>query len=247
MMDDEYEERTMAFVPDTSIPSARHRAAPEAVQTLSIEQKEHQLLLTGPAGAVPEPDTLVDALPYVDLQYNDPALRAQVEALITAEMGLSTKAPEEYLVDKGMADEYEFNAHDSVFLQTEWDRVAAGKAQTPLDMSAYKVEPPPEEQRDSLDAWQKAVNNAYAQLEHTHTRLMNLELLTKFGPNAWKLHTEQLQSYKTSVDNNLADCQQDIENLNRKRKAEQLQAGSRFRQLETNEKFSTRHIVLHII
>lgn len=95
-------------------------------------------------------------------------------------------------------------------LQTEWNRIRSGIAQTPLDQSRYKVgvfpcicvillplrlslgarcfqffslvflpahplpvpqvPPPPENERDSLVAWQKAVDNAHAQLEQTHNR-----------------------------------------------------------------------------
>jgi len=233
-MGEEYEERTMAFVPDTSVPSSRMRAEPQEVHMKTLKAQEHHLMLTGPEGEVQtESDILIDALPYIDLQYSDGNMRASVEKLIAEEMGRSTKAPEEYLAESGMAEEYEFNSHDSVFLQTEWDRVSQNIEQTPMDTTRYKVEPPPEAERDSLEAWQKAVDNAYAQLEHTNTRIVNLELMTKFGPNAWRTYSEQLQSFKTSLGNNLNDCKQDIENLHRKRKAEQLQAGSNLRQLET--------------
>jgi len=232
-MTEEYEESTMVYLPDNSVPSARHVAAPLSVQAKALQFNEHQLLLTGPAeDFAAAQDVVVDALPYIDSQYNDPEVQAQVERMIEREMNKSTKAPDEFLADKGMSEEYEFNAHGSTFLQTEWERICAGRAQTPLDTSAYKVSPPPDSERGSLEAWQKAVDNAYSQLEHTNTRLMNLELMTKFGPNAWKLHTEQLQSFKSSLENGLKDCHQEIENLNRKRKSEQLSTGAKLRQLE---------------
>ena len=48
-----------------------------------------------PALALPAPTTAVDALPYVDAQYNDPAMKRQVDALVEAEM--RTFTPGDYL------------------------------------------------------------------------------------------------------------------------------------------------------
>ena len=48
-----------------------------------------------PALALPAPTTVVDALPYVDMQYNDPAMKRQVDAMVEAEM--QTFTPGDYL------------------------------------------------------------------------------------------------------------------------------------------------------
>eukprot|EP00965_Chrysotila_dentata_P224168 6194020-Pleurochrysis_carterae.AAC.3 len=48
-----------------------------------------------PMAALPAPRTQLDCLPYVDTQYNDPAVRKQVDALVQAE--LKTFKPAEYL------------------------------------------------------------------------------------------------------------------------------------------------------
>ena len=48
-----------------------------------------------PALALPAPTTPIDALPYVDSQYNDPKMKKQVDQLVQAEM--KTFAPGDYL------------------------------------------------------------------------------------------------------------------------------------------------------
>jgi pre-mRNA-splicing factor SPF27 len=39
---------------------------------------------------------------------------------------------------------------------------------------------------NDYSAWLAATNNAHAQLEHQLNRISNLELLLKYGANAWR-------------------------------------------------------------
>lgn len=41
-----------------------------------------------------------------------------------------------------------------------------------------------------LAAWGKACDNAHAQLEHQLNRITNLELMLKYGANAWRAQTQ---------------------------------------------------------
>lgn len=41
-----------------------------------------------------------------------------------------------------------------------------------------------------LNAWTKACDNAHAQLEHQMNRITNLELLLRYGANAWRAQTQ---------------------------------------------------------
>lgn len=93
---------------------------------------------------------------------------------------------------------YELNFTKSLFLQQEMDRVAKGEPIKPLDVSRYKLERPSGETERDVKAWKAARDNAQAQLEHQHTRIMNLELMNKYGTNAWRQHNE--------VDNLLKFC-----------------------------------------
>ena len=82
-------------------------------------------------------DVLIDALPYIDSQYSDDAeLHALVDSLIQQEM--ARMVPRDYLAAfPAPASSAAFA--ESVFLQAELARVAAGTAQTPFLPSFAKV------------------------------------------------------------------------------------------------------------
>jgi len=171
-------------------------------------------------------DVSLDALPYIDFQYSDENLKNQVDALVASEMGKSLHTPEEYLERLGL-EEPELKLTNSIFLETEWKRVLERKAQTPLDTSRYTVQPPTEEDKTNLEAWQKAVQNAQAQLEHQTNRLVNLELMKRFGGNAWKTYNQHLQFMERSIQNLMKSKKEETDVLNRKRKQEQVSAGEK--------------------
>lgn len=220
-MEDEY-------VPDSkTVPVFEDDSAAPTPKSLML-----RLAAPDPATIDPrEHGTMLDALPYIDLEYNDGSLREQVDALINDEMSNSTKSPDEYLEALNIPMP-ETKLLDSDLVRNELDRLAQGRPQQPVDMSRYKVEPPPEHMRDSLDAWRKAVDNAHAQLQATRSRLINLELGVKYGPNAWKTHTDDLTKMGEGFAESSKVVQQDIENTNRKRKANQMKHGDKLRQLE---------------
>jgi pre-mRNA-splicing factor SPF27 len=175
-----------------------------------------------------EHGTVLDALPYIDVQYSDETMREEVDKLISAEMARSTKSPEEYLSERGL---HRPELRVSALVQAEFERIESGKPQVAVNMFRYKVEPPAEEDKNSLEAWRIAVDNAFAQVQATRVRVTNLELSNKFGPNAWKLHAEQLQTLNNGVEQNIQEVKQDIENINRKRKSEQTKAGGKLEHL----------------
>ncbi|OPL20931.1 hypothetical protein AM593_01136, partial [Mytilus galloprovincialis] len=74
-----------------------------------------------------------------------------------------------------------------------------------------------------ISAWNEAVENSQAQLEHQSLRILNLELLSEYGSNAWK-------SYNTMVEQatkQLQELRKKIQEINWQRKNEQTQAGGK--------------------
>ena len=146
-----------------------------------------------PALALPAPTTAVDALPYVDAQYNDPAMKRQVDALVEAEM--QNFAPGDYLGHLPASYEPNFEVRapaptaarlaaagsrpshaarprpqDHPLLQAEWMRVCDGQRMPSIDTSRYALEGPSQAKQADPTAWRRAVENAEAQLEHQGTR-----------------------------------------------------------------------------
>lgn len=65
------------------------------------------------------------------------------------------------------------------------------------------------------------------------TRLFNLELLQKYGANAWKVHNFQLEAYLKQLKSDVEDKKKQILDLNKQRKFEQTEGGSSLRDLES--------------
>jgi pre-mRNA-splicing factor SPF27 len=60
--------------------------------------------------------------------------------------------------------------------------------------------------------------------------LFNLELLQKYGPNAWKVHNFQLEA---QLKYNVEEKKKQISDLNKQRKFEQTEGGTTLRNLES--------------
>lgn len=79
----------------------------------------------------------------------------------------------------------------------------------PLDVTRYRLDPPPQAQRNDYTAWQAALDNAHSQLEHQLNRITNLELLLKYGPNTWRAQTQLDEVWLAArVGNSERSCRQ---------------------------------------
>ena len=178
--------------------------------------------------ALPAPHIDVDALPYVDMQYNDPAMKRKVDELVEAEM--RTFRPDRDYLERWPMHEPNFDDHP--LLQAEWMRVCDRQPMSTIDTARYQLDPPPAELQSDPSAWQRAVHNAQAQLEHQHTRIGNLELLQQHGAPLWRAHLNALDVSSGQLKRAEGDVAEQIEIVNRKRKTEQLAAGPRLVALE---------------
>ena len=178
-------------------------------------------MLTGPAN-------LIDALPYVDQQYNDPAMKAQVQALIAEELK-TFKPSRDYLEPWPM---YEPTFEANPMLQAEWMRVCDGQPMPKIDVSRYQLDPPPPSMQRDDAAWQRSIDNAKSQLEHQATRILNLELMQQHGSKLWLAHLSQLEMTAVHLERADRALGEEIEAVNRKRKAEQERVGPELQRLE---------------
>ena len=179
--------------------------------------------------ALPAPHIDVDALPYIDSQYNDPAMKQRVDALVQEEMK-SFRPSRDYLAAWPL---HEPNFDNNPLLQSEWMRVCDGQPMPKMDTSRYQLEAPPVDQQSDPAAWQRAVQNAQAQLEHQATRIGNLELLQQHGANLWRAHLKSLDAATRRMTSAASSLDEQVELTNRKRKAEQLAAGPKLLALES--------------
>jgi hypothetical protein len=135
---------------------------------------------------------LIDALPYADVLPE--GWRETADQLVQEEMRRMTKRPKDYLAEMAPAKEIDWSK--CPLLEPEFRRVEKGTGEkiAQPDNSRYNLDPPPKSKRDDPEAWEKANNNAKAQLEHQKLRIENLELMMKFAPNAWRAHNAMLEA-----------------------------------------------------
>eukprot|EP00300_Choanocystis_sp_HF-7_P006174 c14526_g1_i1.p2 GENE.c14526_g1_i1~~c14526_g1_i1.p2 ORF type:complete len:213 (-),score=37.58 c14526_g1_i1:226-819(-) len=168
----------------------------------------------------------LDALPYIDLEYNNPATKALVARMIEEEAAQGGPAPKK--TPFAATNPYDSKRTPAMF--AEHARVAMGKPMAPFDDSRYSVPVPADSAPQS--EWEAAAANAAAQLGHQSARLMNLELLRQFGQQKWRLSTQQLEALRDAVKAELEDVANRTTAVNRERKLAQEKVQQTLARLE---------------
>ncbi|KAF7726849.1 hypothetical protein EC973_008356 [Apophysomyces ossiformis] len=172
----------------------------------------------------PHADVDIDALPYVDREVEDEDTKAAVDRLIEQEMRRMKRKDRSSLPMKvDLFQQNEVLAH-------EWARVQNKESLNALDTSRYELKGPADE--TDVDAWKAAVDNTKSQLESQASSMFNLELLQKYGANAWRVHNYQLESYLKQIQKATEQYRTQSRDINRQRKADQTQVAGSLRSLE---------------
>jgi pre-mRNA-splicing factor SPF27 len=80
----------------------------------------------------------------------------------------------------------------------------------PLDITRFRLDPPPQTKRGDAAAWRAALENANSQLEHQLNRIANLELLLKFGPNTWRAQSQLSAAAGKQFEAQLTDMRKQV-------------------------------------
>ncbi|KAF9572621.1 hypothetical protein EC968_009613 [Mortierella alpina] len=192
---------------------------------------------------------------HVDKQIDEPGARTLVDKLIASEMKRMPKPRD----PSALFPDIEL-FKDNELIQQELERVRKGKPmENALDMTRYQLEPPSaqssgatstdapngapaettitpsasEELPEGRATWIKALENADAQLEHQNQRILNLELVQKFGGNAWNVHNYQLEYDLSLLRKAVDEKKAEVIELNKLRKRDQLDVAESLQRLET--------------
>ncbi|KAI1311334.1 hypothetical protein EDD11_003479 [Mortierella claussenii] len=90
-----------------------------------------------------------------------------------------------------------------------------------------------EELPEGRALWLQALDNAEAQLEHQNQRILNLELVQKFGGNAWNIHNYQMEYDLSLIQKAVDEKKTEVIELNKLRKRDQLEVADSLMRLET--------------
>ena len=151
-----------------------------------------------------------------------------MDALIEDEMQTMNTPLETYLSHRPALD-----TKSTVFREQDMLRAFRSEPMDGIDTSRYELPAPPPDQQGNVDAWRTALVNAFAQLQHQANRLDNLDLMTRYGGQAWIRHNEDLAALKAAAERALTAARAEVDAINWERQSEQVRAGDELAQLET--------------
>lgn len=111
-------------------------------------------------------------------------------------------------------------------------RHTSGVPLPPPDAARYQLDPPTGRAAADPAAWRAALDSAKAQLEHQGARIQNLELLLKYGANAWLASNKALEAAVAGQARELQGLSSQVDGVNKTRKLQQQAAGSELAVLE---------------
>ncbi|KAJ1372934.1 hypothetical protein KIN20_035246 [Parelaphostrongylus tenuis] len=171
---------------------------------------------------------LVDALPYLDTEYND-ADRQTALRLIDQECKIF-RPTKNYLKHLPVPD---FDVFLTPCMLKEQARMSKKQEMSKLDMSRCELPCPSGTSRagDKVQ-WRKAIKNAKAQNEHLVTRQINLELMEEYAAESYLRRNRELEQLCTEAERELRRTKEQVMEIHARRKMAQLDAGRQLRELE---------------
>ncbi|KAA1115397.1 hypothetical protein PGT21_035995 [Puccinia graminis f. sp. tritici] len=179
----------------------------------------------------------IDSLPYYDRDLDViPNLRQRIEREIELELK-STPQPPSNTDQTPTYHPFLSEFPDLLSSSTRPSRLAdksdpnyqSDGSKDSLDIERFNIPYP--DDHTSLKDWEDALSNAKSQLEHQRLRLINLDLIGKHGANHWKLSNFLVDQEISQLDKLVDHYKNEIDDVNRRRKAHQTDVGDRLTDL----------------
>uniref|UniRef100_A0A158P929 Pre-mRNA-splicing factor SPF27 n=1 Tax=Angiostrongylus cantonensis TaxID=6313 RepID=A0A158P929_ANGCA len=221
-----------SFAVSCGIDAQKHsRREWAALQRLRVNAKLYEKTEV----AMEDSKVLVDALPYLDTEYND-ADRQTALRLIDQECKIF-RPTKNYLKHLPVPD---FDVFLTPCMLKEQARMSKKQEMSKLDMSRCELPCPSGTSRagDKVQ-WRKAIKNAKAQNEHLVTRQINLELMEEYAAESYLRRNRELEQLCTEAERELRRTKEElleddgqVMEIHARRKMAQLDAGRQLRELE---------------
>ncbi|VDO72866.1 unnamed protein product [Heligmosomoides polygyrus] len=162
---------------------------------------------------------LVDALPYLDTEYND-ADRQTALRLIDQECKVF-RPTKNYLRHLAVPD---FDVFLTPCMMKEQARMSKKQEMPKLDMSRCELPCP--------SGTSRAIKNAKAQNEHLVMRQINLELMEEYAAETYLRRNKELEQLCTEAERELRRTKEQVMEIHARRKMAQMEAGRQLKELE---------------
>eukprot|EP00826_Nyctotherus_ovalis_P027174 TRINITY_DN211_c0_g2_i3.p1 TRINITY_DN211_c0_g2~~TRINITY_DN211_c0_g2_i3.p1 ORF type:complete len:246 (-),score=70.95 TRINITY_DN211_c0_g2_i3:144-782(-) len=162
------------------------------------------------------------ALPYIDSELDDPALKKTMQQLLKNE--IRAMRAENSGKRKNYLAELEIPSLpiiDSAFIQSEIERVSSTGVQK-LNLTAYENTVDPPAQMDDLAAWDRSIDRSKINYEHALNTEMNMELLKEMGAAKYKKYVEMLRDELAVLEREYEQMVESVTEVNRSRKFVQV-------------------------
>ncbi|PKI82528.1 hypothetical protein MVES1_003925 [Malassezia vespertilionis] len=171
-----------------------------------------------------------DALPYYDQELDTiPNMRSSVEQLIAQEKATLAYDPLSLLGAPyqvfTVCMRKECLQQELPQLAAELERAERGEKLNVLDADRYQLPEPAEGLQASEEAWDASLRNASVQLAYMDGRVKNIELLRRYGANAWRLYNYNQEAILGLESQALDAEREEVEEVNRARKDAQIKTG----------------------
>uniref|UniRef100_A0A1I7UMJ4 Pre-mRNA-splicing factor SPF27 n=1 Tax=Caenorhabditis tropicalis TaxID=1561998 RepID=A0A1I7UMJ4_9PELO len=185
-------------------------------------------LTSGGVGSQLQDDqVLVDALPYLDTEYNE-SDRQMAMKLVEHECK-TFRPTKNYLTHLPVPD---YDAFLTPCMLKEMSRMKKKEEMGKLDMSRCELPPPSAVKGVDRKLWAKVLRNAKAQNEHLMLRQINLELMDEYAAESYLQRNKQMESLLTEAEKELRKTKEAVMEVHSTRKQSQLKAGDKVKQLE---------------
>ncbi|KAL2051962.1 hypothetical protein ABVK25_007877 [Lepraria finkii] len=163
-----------------------------------------------------------DSLPYID-RPSTPTSTSTAHALIR-----SSRSPDASSKNTHPLLPEPPDISHSPLIQSELSRIASKTPLTGIDLSRYEATPSLDADTDPAQA-RETLEAAYTNASYLTLRLQALELLEKFGKNAWLIGNSQLEDILRDMEKELVETRGRVEGVNRERKGAQEGPGERWK------------------
>ena len=104
-------------------------------------------------------------------------------------------------------------------MQAEMSRISETKPLDAIDTSVYEL---PDLDTTNSELSEDMLRKAYVSHEYLKHRQQALELLERFGKNAWLVHNSQLEDILRALEKEYVETKEAVERTNKERKAMQV-------------------------